>query len=161
MSMLDAQAPEIPPHDPARRLAAQLGAASLVPFAVLSLWLAGIPVDHVWRGTTILLLAGYGAVTLSFLGGVHFALAVTGAADDRRRDIAISILSAMLGWAALLMPPHFAFVLLAVAFAAQGAWDAFAGQAGHLPLWYARLRSLHTVAVVVAMLIAFAATAAG
>lgn len=159
--MLDDQKPEAPPHDPARRLAAQLGTISLVPFAILSLWLAGIPVDHVWRGTTILLLTGYGAVVLSFLGGVHFALAVTGSGGDRRRDIALSIVVALVGWIALVLPAHLAFVLLAVAFAALGAWDAFAGQAGHLPLWYARHRSLHTVVVVVAMVIAFAATAAG
>ncbi len=148
-----------------RRLAVRLGTAGLLPFAALAVWLAAIPADHVWRAATIALLCGYGAVTLSFLGGIRWGLAVTGHGtghgDDRLRDIAISVVPPLLGWAALLMPPHLAFVLLAVAFAAQGAWDALAGQTGILPLWFVRLRMQLTVAVVVAMVVAFASTAAG
>jgi hypothetical protein len=160
MTVLDEQKPEASPDDPVRRMALQLGLAGLAPFAVLSLWLAGIPADHVWRATTILLLAGYGAVILSFLGGTRWGLAVAGHGGTAR-DVAISVVPALIGWAALLMPPHYGFVLLAVAFAGQGAWDALAGQSGILPAWFARLRMQLTVVVVIAMVIAFAATAGG
>lgn len=159
--MLDDPKPEASPADPSRRLAVLLGAAGLLPFVVLAIWLGGIPVDHVWRGTTILLLSGYAAVALSFLGGMRWGLAVTGHGADTRRDIAISVVPPLLGWLALVLPPHLAFVLLAVAFAAQGAWDALAGQTGILPLWFVRLRMQLTIVVVIAMVIAFAATAAG
>jgi hypothetical protein len=159
--LLDDPKPEAAADDPARRTATLLGVAGLAPFAVLSLWLAGIPADHVWRGTTILLLAGYAAVVLSFLGGTRWGLAVAGHGDDLRRDIAVSVAPPLLGWVALMLPPHYAFVLLAVAFAAQGAWDALAGQNGLLPHWFVRLRMQLTVVVVLAMVIAFAATATG
>lgn len=159
--MFEEPRPEAAPDDGARRLAVVLAVAGVVPFALLSLWLAGIPVDHVWRGATILLLSSFAAVTLSFLGGARWGLAVAGHGGDLRRDIAISAAPPLIGWIALLLPPHLAFVLLAVAFAAQGAWDALAGQAGLLPAWFVRLRMQLTVAVVVAMVVAFAATAGG
>jgi len=146
---------------PDRVLATRLGLLGLIPFVVLSLWLAGIPADHVWRETTIRLLTGYAAVVLSFLGGARWALAVAGDYADARRDIAISILPALIGWVVMFIPPHLAFVLLAVAFAAQGAWDSLSGQAGVLPAWFARLRVQLTAAAVIAMIIAFAATAVG
>lgn len=159
--MLDEARPEASPDDPARRLAVLLATVGIAPFAVLSLWLAGLPLDHVWRSTTILLLCGYAAVVLSFLGGTRWGLAVAGHGEDLRRDIAVSVVPPLLGWVALLLPAHFAFVLLAVAFAAQGAWDALAGQVGILPHWFVRLRTQLTIVVVIAMVIAFAATANG
>lgn len=146
---------------PDRVLATRLGIAGLIPFLVLALWLAAIPVDHVWREMTTRLLTGYAAIVLSFLGGARWALAVAGNYSEARRDIALSILPAMLGWAVMFIPPHLAFVLLAVGFAAHGAWDALSGQAGVLPAWFVRLRTQLTAVVVVAMIIAFAATAAG
>jgi hypothetical protein len=159
--VLDEARPEAAPDDPARRLAVLLATAGIAPFAVLSLWLAGIPADHVWRGTTILLLSGYAALVLSFLGGTRWGLAVAGHGQYLRRDVAVSVVPPLLGWVALLLPAHFAFVLLAVAFAAQGAWDALAGQAGLLPSWFVRLRMQLTIVVVIAMVTAFAATANG
>ncbi len=159
--MFEEAHPEVPADDPTRRLAVLLGAAGLAPFAVLSLWLAGLPLDHEWRSATMLLLTGYGAVILSFLGGTRWGLAVARRGAEARRDIAISVVPPLLGWVALVLPPYLAFVLLAVAFAAQGAWDALAGQSGTLPLWFVRLRSQLTVVVVIAMVIAFGATAAG
>jgi hypothetical protein len=146
---------------PDQALATRLGFAGLVPLLALSLWLAGIPVDHVWRETTIRLLTGYCAIVLSFLGGARWALAVAGGYAETRRDIAISVVPALLAWAVMFIPPHFAFVLLAVAFAAHGAWDALSGQSGIMPGWFVRLRTQLTAVAVISMIIAFAATAAG
>lgn len=146
--------------DAGRMLALRLGFAGLVPMLVLSLWLAGIPIDHVWRDTTIRLLTGYCAVVLSFIGGARWALAVAGNYAGTRRDIAISVLPALLGWTVMFIPPHLAFVLLAVAFAAHGAWDALSGQSGIMPAWFARLRTQLTAVAVISMIVAFAATAA-
>lgn len=142
-------------------MARRLGLAGLVPFVVLAAWLAAIPLDHVWRADTVRLLSTYAAVILSFLGGARWGLAVAGTGRLAARDFALSVLPSLVGWAALFLPPHYGFVLLAVAFAAQGAWDALSGQAGALPLWFARLRTLLTIVVVIAMIVAFAATARG
>ena len=161
--MLDAPAQEESPRpdDPERRLATWLAAAGLAPIAVLSVWLAGIPADHIWRDISILLLASYGAIVLSFLGGSRWGLAVAGHGTERQRDLAVSMAPPLIGWLAFLLPPQYGFVVLAVAFAAQGAWDALAGQTGLLPLWFVRLRTYLTIGVVVGMIIAYAATATG
>lgn len=146
---------------PDRALARRLGYAGLVPLAILTIWLAGIPVDHVWRGMTIRLLVAYAAVVLVFLGGTRWGAALVAGHPRSARDIALAVLPALLGWVVPFIPPAYAFVLLAVAFAAQGAWDALAGQAGALPAWFARLRAQLTAVAVIAMIVAFAATAAG
>lgn len=140
-------------------VALRLGYAGLVPAILLSLWLYGIPGDHLWRETTIALLTGYAAVVLSFLGGIRWGYAMSGTSDDTARLLAISVVPALGGWAAFFIPPPYSFVLLAVAFAAHGAWDSLSAQSGRMPGWFARLRMQLTAGIVVAMIIAFAATA--
>ena len=56
------------------------------------------------------------------------------------------------------MPVPLAFVLLAVAFAAQGAWDSLTLTAAAAPDWFRRLRIQMTVLVVAALVVAFVAT---
>jgi hypothetical protein len=146
---------------PERALATRIGFAGLVPLAVLTIWLAGIPVDHVWRDMTIRLLTTYSALVLTFLGGARWGVALGGSLARAGRDIALGVLPALLAWIVLFIPPQYGFGLLAVAFAAQGAWDTLAGQAGTLPPWFARLRMQLTAVAVVAMIVAFAATAGG
>lgn len=137
------------------KAAMALALAGFLPFLALTLWLAGIDDGHPWREATILLLKGYGAVILSFLGGIRWGLAT--ARDDGRtvRDLVLSTLPSLAGWAALALPDAHAFALLAVAFAAQGAWDQFAVHAGQAPAWFGRLRMRLSLLVVVAMVAAF------
>lgn len=150
---------EVPQPD--RALATRLGFAGLVPLGVLTIWLAGIPVEHVWRDMTIRLLIAYSAIVLAFLGGARWGIALGGNYPQTGRDIALAVLPALLGWAVLFIPANYAFVLLAVAFAAQGAWDTLSGQTGAVPSWFARLRMQLTAIAVIAMIVAFAATAKG
>lgn len=147
-----------PPDAALERRVGWLGYAGLLPLAVLSLWLAGIGADHVWRPGTILMLTGYGAVALSFLGGIRWGLALRGHAGTAA--IGPGTLPPLIGWAALVTPVPFCFVLLAIAFAAQGAWDSFAsGEDGALPAWFGRLRIRLTVGAVAFLLLAFVVTA--
>ena len=57
------------------RTAMALALAGFIPFLALLLWLAGIDDDHPWRAMTIDMLKTYGAVILSFLGGIRWGLA--------------------------------------------------------------------------------------
>ena len=140
-------------------IALRLGYAGLAPAVVLSLWLYGIPDDHLWRATTIALLTSYAAVVLSFLGGIRWGYAMSETNEDTANLFAISVLPALGGWVAYFIPPPYSFVLLAVAFAAHGAWDSLSAQRGNMPDWFARLRMQLTAGIVVTMIIAFAATA--
>jgi Protein of unknown function (DUF3429) len=139
------------------RLGRTLALAGFVPFAVLTFWLYGIAPDHPWRQGTIVVLTAYGAVILSFLGGIRWGIALTGHDRESRRDLMLGIVPPLLGWSAVLVPPPLTFVLLAVAFAAQGAWDSLTLTPA-VPAWFRRLRIQMTVLVVAALVVAFVAT---
>lgn len=116
-------------------------AACLVAYAAGGLWIVS-------QALALKVMLAYGAVILSFLGGIRWGLALRLENADRRdARFALSILPSLLGWVALLLPSFPALVLLAVAFAAQGAWDV--GDAGEdgAPAWFATLRSLLTALV--------------
>lgn len=141
------------------RPATWLALAGYLPFAVLAVWLFTIAPDHPWRADTIFLLKTYGASILSFLGGIRFGLAVAADRPERGRELALSVTPALAAWAALWFGEPQSFALLAVAFAAHGAWDSFAAHRGHAPDWFGRMRIKLTVLVVVAMVVALLATA--
>ena len=139
--------------------ARRLGYAGLVPMIVLSLWLYAVAPDHPWRGVTITALVTYGALMVSFLGGGRWGTGLSRKGDAGRRDLVVSILPLLAGWAALLTPAPYSFALLAVAFAAQGAWDSFAVDGAVVPAWYGGLRIRLTLLSVATMILAFCATA--
>ena len=144
------------PFQTAGRLAGWLG---LTPFIVLSLWLYGIAPDHPWRSGTILLLLVYSAVVLSFLGGVRWGVQLTAEGVGKRPgELWLALPPALVGWIAVVMPVPLSFAILAVAFAALGAWDALAAHRNKLPEWYGRLRIVLTVGAVAMLLLAFAST---
>lgn len=141
------------------RRATWLALAGYVPFAVLAVWLYMIAPDHPWRIETIYLLKTYGALVLSSLGGIRFGLAVASDNPERRGTLTISVVPALVGWAALWMSEPNSFALLAAAFAAHGAWDSFAVHNGDAPAWFGRMRTRLTILVVIAMALALLATA--
>ena len=64
----------------------------------------------------------------------------------------------LIGWIAVIVPPPLTFVFLAVAFAAQGAWDSLTLTPETVPAWYRRVRIQLTILVVAALVVAFVAT---
>jgi hypothetical protein len=142
----------------AARLGRTLVLAGFIPFAALAFWLYGIAPDHPWRHGTIVLLTAYGAVILSFLGGIRWGIALTSRGGNGQRDFILGVVPPLAGWVAILVPVPLAFVLLAVAFAAQGAWDSLTLTAPAAPDWFRRLRIQMTILVVAALVVAFVAT---
>lgn len=140
------------------RTARLLAYAGLLPFLLLAIWLAAIPADHIWRDGTIFLLKAYAATILSFLGGVRWGVAMTRHTDESAGDMLASAAAPLLGWLSVATPAPYAFALLAVAFAAHGAWDTLAAHRRKTPDWYARLRIVATSVVVATMILAFVAT---
>ena len=141
-----------------QRRARLLGHAGLVPFVLLSLWLYGIPADHPWHTITTALLVAYSAVTLSFLGGIRWGIAMQ-TREDGARALAPSLVPALVGWLAPFVLQPYCFAILAVAYAAQGAWDSLSTGNGTLPEWYGRMRMRLTVVAVATLVLAFVATA--
>ena len=135
-----------------------LAFVGVLPLVVLALWLYGIAADHPWRQTTIALLTDYAVLTLSFLGGIRWGLALIGRQPERQRDLILSIVPPLIGWMALATLPPLVFVFLAVAFAAQGAWDSLTLPPGAAPAWFRRARFQLTILAVAALILAFVAT---
>ena len=134
--------------------AAWLGAAGILPFAFLAG--ASVFLDGPLQEKVILALAAYGAVILSFLGGVHWGLAIgdAGTAHEESvtyRRLTISVVPSLVAWCALLLPTGATLPVLAAAFAAMLAVDwRLAGKA-EAPSWYPKLRWPLSAAVVVSL----------
>lgn len=100
---------------------------------------------------------GYGALILSFLGGVRWGIRLQGGAGTDLTFVT-GIVGSVLGFFTLLLPFSLGVAVLVVGFAAQGAWDVWAGHIGRVPQLYARLRSLMTWLVCVVLLAILAAS---
>ena len=131
-----------------------LGGLGAVPFVVLAI--LSVVTDGPVGAHSSLALAAYGAVILSFLGGVHWGVAIAGFGRDVgvcrvSRRLAYSVVPSLIGWGALFLARPIGLMVLAAAFAAMLAFDLRAGRSGELPVWYPRLRLPLTVAVVASL----------
>lgn len=138
-----------------------LGLAGLVPFiAGAGLAWVAIARDAAWL-VTIALQAqqAYGAVILSFMGAVHWGLAVAGHGGARPdwRMLGIAVLPALAGWVALLLAGAAGTVLLLLGFAGIYLYDQARVRAGHAPAWYPDLRQPLTGGVLLSLAAALVA----
>lgn len=124
-----------------------LGLAGVVPFAAC----AGAPwvvEDPALRADFARALAAYGAVILSFLGGVRWGSALALPSAQATPELVLAVIPSLLGWCALLLPGESQPLLaLGLGFAVFGILDVREGGRGAWPRWYSRLRLLLTVLV--------------
>ncbi|MEN3791342.1 DUF3429 domain-containing protein [Fulvimarina sp. MAC3] len=140
---------------PPVRTAWALGLGGLVPFVLLSGLLAYGGTSTIAFGVVTLALAAYSAAILSFLGGIRWGLGLRRDATNPQRDLILSVLPSLMGWALVLVPVPYAFAGFAVSFALQGIWDFASARMRKLPAWFARLRLVLTVVVVCCQLLVF------
>jgi hypothetical protein len=133
-------------------LAKLLGYAGLIPFATLGVGVWVVP--DAWLADMHAALLGYAAVILSFMGAVHWGLAMAADAAAAQRQLGLSVLPALLAWLALLLPAAYGYALLLLGFAGLCLVDRAAGRVGLVPEWYPSLRVALTGGVVVSLLIA-------
>ncbi len=133
-----------------------LGIAGVVPFwlATLLFWSTSDPVGSE-RAAAITI--GYGAVILSFLGGIRWGLEIAPAGRTvRGLTLAVSVVPALAGFAAMFMPVLIALAVLVCGFLLQALWDVVAADKGRLPQWFATLRMVLSALVVPAILLLIA-----
>jgi hypothetical protein len=127
-----------------------LGLAGVIPFAAGALgsfWAGAI------GGFATTALLAYGAVILSFLGGIHWGLAI-GQGDPSYRHLGVGVVPSLVGWVALLLGAAAGLLLLAAAFVAVLGLDVQLTRDGTAPAWFPRLRTALTAAAVVCLLLA-------
>jgi len=139
-------------------IAAWLGGLGLIPFVSMTLfWIMDGPYLPFDPGLALLV---YGAIILSFLGGIHWGIALKpgpSVHDDHAvfsRSLVIGVVPSIVGWVALSCPMRIAIALLCVGFLAQLWVDLRTVSSGRLPEWFARLRIALTTIVVLCLLAA-------
>lgn len=131
-----------------------LGGAGVLPFAGLAVAMAlGLGAPDQAAGALRL----YGAIILSFMGGVHWGVA-TLRSEDRAWPYVVSVLPALWAFAMAFTPAQIGFAGMAVGFVALLAYDLRRVRAGELPEWYGRLRLKLTVSVCLCLIAATAMT---
>jgi hypothetical protein len=133
-----------------------LGALGTLPFIFLAI--AGPLLDGPFQERAFFALAAYGAVILSFLGGIHWGLEITGfgpaqSNSTNSRRLAYSVVPSLIGWGALFLPRPHGLLFLAVAFACLLVLDSQASQKAQAPAWYLRLRWPLTAVVVASLML--------
>ena len=121
--------------------AAWLGGLGVLPFAGISV--ATLFANDGLKGQLLFGLMTYGAVILSFLGGIHWGLAIGAVPqtdNELLRRLTVSILPSLVAWVALLTPFHVGFLVLAAAFATMMLVDIQASRVHEAPAWYPKLR---------------------
>ena len=152
--MTDSTSPDAATRPPGPPLAYRLGYAGLLPFAAgaVGVWIA--PAG--WKPVIEAALIGYAAVILAFMGAVHWGLAMAGRPERRSLQLGLSVLPALLGWVALLLPAGLAYPLVMAAFLALLAFDRRAVALGLAPRWYPSLRTPLTAGVLLSLALAYA-----
>ena len=134
-----------------------LGALGAIPFVILSG--SGHLHDGPSQEQATFALVAYGAVILSFLGGIHWGLAIAGFGPDGEEGkisgrLVVSVVPSLIGWGALLIPAAAGLLVLAAGFAAMLLVDLAATRQTKAPAWYPMLRWPLTLVAVAALALA-------
>lgn len=121
-----------------------LGALPFVATAILSILNAG----DVRGFQADQIAVAYGAVILSFLGGIRWGDAIS---KGKAATLCLSVVPSLAGFFSLLINNYNATMLLIIAFASQASWDFFSP--GTLPNWFIRLRMIISAIVVTCLLV--------
>ena len=128
-----------------------------MPFALalLAIWLG----SDAAAGFAAFAIVLYGAVILSFLGGLAWGATCAATVDGRwepvhARLLVASVVPALAGWGAALLPPGFGLVVLALSFVGVLAIDRRLASLGMVPSWWMKLRRRLSLTVAALLLLA-------
>lgn len=130
-----------------------LGYGGLIPFLGLAV-LANIDPDHgiLYRGALLL----YGAVILSFVGAIHWGVAMIDrdlSDQDRRACYLWSVVPALMAWASYILSPIAAALVLVLGFILQYWRDMTLARKLVWPAWYMPMRIRLTAVASLSLLV--------
>ncbi|NNJ91243.1 MAG: DUF3429 domain-containing protein [Gammaproteobacteria bacterium] len=133
-----------------------LGYGGLIPFVTLSAatW---FPASHRLVQVHEALLL-YASIILTFMGAIHWGVAMTRALAPNSLQLTISIIPALIAWFASFTSQSVNYVILYISFAGLCLIDSKSSKQGDLPDWYPKLRVPLTTVVVISLISAHLAT---
>ena len=135
-------------QDTAPPLAMLMGIGGLIPFFLC----AGAAHSGTapWPDIALIICGIYGAVILSFIGAVHWGLAMHG--DRKPLWFVWSVIPALYAWQPVVfLDSRLALLTLVPGFMVTWSVDHHATAAGLLPTWYMRLRHMLTLGASIAL----------
>ena len=129
-------------------LAKALGIGGLIPFVALGL--ACVAGARIGGFAPLPLLLSYAATILSFIGAVHWGMAVAANPESPIKLFAASVIPALWAWASLALPASLAPSAFVIGFAGCYLWERYTIWATY-PAWYRGLRTLLTPIVCAAL----------
>ncbi len=127
-----------------------LGYAGALPF--LAGALASLPFAGALRPFALALLLNYGAIILSFMGGVHWGASIL-REDNEVGPLGRSVVPALVALVAATLGGVAGLVILALGFAGLLYYDELETRARHVPQWYPLLRRPLTATVVSSLVV--------
>ena len=126
-----------------------LGLAGLIPFWALAIGLLAHGAFGMAPVRLDAALATYGAIIVSFLGGIRWGLAVP--AGDPGANYAVSVVPSLAAWAILAAPEPWRLAGLGLVALALGPIDLGLVRSGMAPAWFGRLRIILSVGAGIAL----------
>jgi hypothetical protein len=140
-----------------KKLPLTLTIVSAIPFIGLSMAVSARMFDN--NAMVIHALLSYSTIIISFLGGVHWGIAITNYTHDKRTAnllIAESVLPSILAWGVLLHAPlHIQLLVLTILFTFVWAIDSVLVGRKIIPVWFFEIRCIITPIVVVSLYVAY------
>jgi hypothetical protein len=99
-------------------------------------------------------LIAYAAVILSFMGAIHWGIAMPAASKSRNSYLVASVIPALAAWVSLLLPAIPALILLLFGFITLFVFDIRSAKAQGFPEWYVPMRKNLTVVVAICLIAA-------
>lgn len=130
-----------------------LGLGGAIPFGVGAFAATGALAGYgILPDAARLALLQYGAVILSFLGGVRWGVGLSMfPAPAATRHLILSIIPALVAWSALFAARPADIAILISAFAVVGVADLQMAIEGDTPRWHGRLRVMLTTIVLLSL----------
>ena len=135
----------------ATQTARLLGYTGLVPFIALAGISAFGPLG--WHTQALSALVAYGALILSFLGGITWGMAVRESQADQRLYL-LSMIPFFMAWGAVLLPIWAGVWVLVIAFLVALGNDYTVSRLSSTPAWFFTMRSVLTTVVVACLILA-------
>ncbi|MEN2494910.1 MAG: hypothetical protein TECD_00820 [Hyphomicrobiaceae bacterium hypho_1] len=131
------------------------GWAGIIPFVASSY--ASVFADEIWKQYSLQIITQYGAIILTFMGGVHWGILLNKLKTSSWL-YSTGIMPSLFAVVTILLPPLYAIPVLVIGLITVLICDLCFVNLKIMPIWYGRLRIQLTLVAVVCLLVALAGT---